>query len=96
MEGIQQEHIKGSKLVVVLGILSFVGCIFYALPGTVIAIMGILRFRKVKAIVDTNRPAYEEAYVNARVGLILCILGFIASIITLIWTISLFKDVWFK
>lgn len=96
MEQVQQERIKGSRTIIILGILSFAGCVFYALPGTVISLIGILKFRKVKALADTNKHVYEDAYVDARVGLTLCIIGFLTSIVTLIWTISLFKDIWFK
>ena len=91
-----QQPIKGAKGIIALGILSFVGCIFYALPGTIISVVGIMRFRKVKAIADSDRAVYENAYVDARVGLILCVMGLVTSIVTLIWTISLFKDIWFR
>lgn len=96
METSKQLPIKGAKTIILLGILSFVGCGLYALPGTIISLIGIAKFKKVKAIAINNPAIYENAWVNARVGLILCILGFIASIITLIWTISLFYPIWFK
>ena len=86
----ESQKIKGAKTIVLLGFLSFIGCGLYAVPGTIISIWGMIKFKQVKAIYQTDPELYKESWVDARAGLILCILGFILSIITLVWTLSLF------
>lgn len=86
----EQAKLKGAKQLILLGFLSFVGCALYALPGTIISVIGILKFKKIKAEAHTDLVKYESSWVDARVGLILCVMGLITSIVTLIWTIWLF------
>jgi hypothetical protein len=91
----EQEKIKGAKSIIYIGFLSFVGCVFYALPGTVIAIWGFRRFIKVRKVALTNQSKFEISWVDARVGLILCVLGLLTSIVTIVWSLSLFWPIWF-
>ncbi len=86
----ESQKIKGAKTIVLLGFLSFLGCGLYAVPGTIISIWGFYKFKQVKAVYLTNPEIYKDSWVDARAGLILCILGFILSIVTFVWTLSLF------
>lgn len=92
---IPQEKIKGAKTIVLIGFLSIFCCALYAVPGTIVAIIGILKYKKVKEVALSSPAKYQNSFVDAKAGLILCYLGFFLSIATLIWTIGLFYPTWF-
>lgn len=73
-----------STAVLVLGICSLVGCIFYGIPGLVCGIIAIVLHKKDKAIYDTNPAAYEFAFKNSKAGNICAIIGTIMSSIFLL------------
>lgn len=64
-----------STAVLVLGICSIVGCVFYGIPGLVCGIIALVLHRKNKRIFDTNPPAYDGAFKNSKAGYVCAIIG---------------------
>jgi hypothetical protein len=74
-----QKTIPNANAVLVLGIISIVGCILYGIPGLVCGIIALVLHKKVKATYLTNKPMYETSYKNAQAGYICAIIGTILS-----------------
>lgn len=70
-----QKQIPNAISVMVLGIISIVGCGFYGIPGLVCGIIALALHRKVKAIHDSDPAAYARSYRFARAGYICGIVG---------------------
>ncbi len=81
------KSIPNANAVLVLGIISIVGCIFYGLPGLVCGIIAMILFKKVKATYLTDKQAYEASYKNANAGYICAIIGTILSALFLLYLI---------
>lgn len=77
----QQKTIPNANAVLVLGIISIVGCILYGIPGLVCGIIALALFKKVKMTYLSNKPMYENSYRNANAGYICAIIGTIISAI---------------
>ena len=75
----QQRSIPNANAVLVLGIISIVGCILYGIPGLVCGIIALSMMKKVKATYLSNRPMYETSYKNANAGYVCAIIGTILS-----------------
>lgn len=74
-----QRTIPNANAVLVLGIISIVGCFLYGIPGLVCGIIALVMFKKVKATYLTNKPMYESSYKNANAGYVCAIIGTILS-----------------
>jgi len=74
-----QKSIPNANAVLVLGIISIVGCFLYGLPGLVCGIIALAMFKKVKATYLSNKPMYETSFKNANAGYICAIIGTILS-----------------
>lgn len=61
--------------VLVLGIVSIVGCIFYGVPGLVCGIIALVMHKKDKALYLTNPEKYENSFKNSRAGYVCAIIG---------------------
>ena len=81
------KSIPNANAVLVLGIISIVGCIFYGLPGLVCGIIALAMFKKVKATYLTDKQAYESSYKNANAGYICAIIGTILSALYFLFAI---------
>ena len=68
-------EIPNSIGVLVLGICSIVGCLFYAIPGLVCGIIALALFKGVKRVYLTNPAYYQNSYNNAQAGMICGIIG---------------------
>ena len=75
----QQKTIPNANAVLVLGIISIVGCVLYGIPGLVCGIIALSLFKKVKTTYLSNKPMYETSYKNANAGYICAIIGTILS-----------------
>ncbi|MFT5860851.1 MAG: hypothetical protein ACI865_002967 [Flavobacteriaceae bacterium] len=71
----QQVPIPNAVGVLVLGIISIVGCILYGVPGLICGIISLSLHRKVKEIYLSNPAKYESSYKNAKAGQICAIIG---------------------
>ncbi len=76
-----EKNLPYSTAVLVLGICSIVGCIFYGLPGLVCGIIALVLHGKNKRIFNENPPAYERSYKNSRAGYVCSIIGISLSAI---------------
>jgi hypothetical protein len=68
-------EITNSVAVLVLGICSIVGCLFYAVPGLVCGIIALALFGNVKRVYLSNPSFYSTSYKNAHAGMICAIIG---------------------
>ena len=87
----EQQKLPNSTLVLIMGILSIVGCCFYGLPGLIFGIVAIIFGRKDKKLYQSNPDEYSGID-NVNSGYILGIDGFIVCVIfivILLWSISL-------
>jgi uncharacterized membrane protein YbaN (DUF454 family) len=78
----EQQKLPNSTLVLVMGILSIVGCCFYGLPGLIFGIVAIIFGRKDKKLFQSNPDEYTGIG-NVNAGYIMGIIGVILSILYL-------------
>jgi len=84
-----QQKLPNSTAVLVLGILSIIGCCCYGIIGLVLAIVGIVLANKDTKLYQAN-PNQYTGFSNVNTGRILCIIGLILSVIYLIINIYIF------
>ena len=86
----QQKTIPNANAVLVLGIISIVGCIFAGIPGLVCGIIALVMYKKVKATYESDRPTYENSFKNAKAGFVCAIIGTILSALYFLYFIFAF------
>ena len=74
------KKLPNETAVLVLGILSILGCFCYAVPGLVMAIITLFLSKKDKSIYESDPKAYENSYKNSKAGRICAIIGLSTSI----------------
>ncbi len=67
--------LPNSTAVLVLGIISIVGCAIYGLPGLITGIISIVLYNKDKKIYDENPQHFEASFKNAKAGFICAVIG---------------------
>jgi hypothetical protein len=70
--------------VLVLGIISIVGCLFYGVPGLICGIIAMVMHRKDKTIWLSNPEKYDEAFKTSKAGYICAIIGLSLSALYII------------
>ncbi len=85
----EKQTLPNSTTILVLGILSIVGCCCYGLPGIILAIIAIIMAKKATTIYNENPEAYT-GFQNVKTGKILAIVGIVLSILYLIYVIFIF------
>lgn len=94
----RQQVLPNATAVLVLGILSIVGCFLYGLPGIVCGIIAIALHKKDKLQYESNPQAYENSFKNSRGGFICGIIGLSLSaaylLILLLALASVFRLGW--
>ena len=88
----QQEQLKNSTLILVLGILSIVTCCCYGVIGIILGIVTLVLAKKATEIYATN-PELYTGFQNVKIGRILAIIGLVLSIIyvlVMIWLVMTF------
>jgi hypothetical protein len=88
-----QMPVPNSTAVLVLGILSIVGCFCYSIPGLIMGIIGLVLAKKGNDVFRSNPSAYTlSSYNNLSAGKVCSIIGTILSaigfIIGLIYILS--------
>ena len=79
--------------VLVLGICSIVGCVFYAVPGLVCGIIALALFSNVKRVYLSNPAFYNTSYKNAQAGMICAIIGLsLSALFILIFVFALLAN----
>jgi hypothetical protein len=80
-DGATNGQLPNATAVLVLGIISIVGCIFYAIPGVVCGIIAIVLHKKDKQIYLTNPSLYDASYKNSKAGYVCGIIGLSLSLL---------------
>ncbi len=76
--------LPNATAVLVLGIISIVGCIFYGIPGIICGIIAHALHTKDKKMYFENPPKYEESFKTSRAGFICAVIGVSLSALFLI------------
>nr|WP_297309188.1 CCC motif membrane protein [uncultured Flavobacterium sp.] len=84
-----QQNLPNSTAVLVLGILSILGCCCYGIIGLILGIVGLVLSKKDLALYNTN-PSLYKGLSNLKTGKILCIIGIVLSIIAVIINIYVY------
>ena len=80
--------LPNATTVLVMGIISILGCCCYGIIGIVCGIIGLVLAKKDTALYQQNPAAYNN-YSNLNTGRILCIIGLVISSIAFISNIVL-------
>lgn len=82
----EQQKLPNATAVLILGILSILGCCFYAV-GIVFSIIALVMAKKDMALYALNPQLYDN-YSNLKTGRILAIIGLIINIIAVVTLIA--------
>ncbi|NQX86930.1 MAG: DUF4190 domain-containing protein [Flavobacteriaceae bacterium] len=88
----EQQKLRNSTLILVLGIVSIVTCCCYGIIGLIAGIVALVLANNTTAIYAQNPEIYSD-YQNVKIGKILAIIGIVLSVIYivfLIWIITVF------
>jgi multisubunit Na+/H+ antiporter MnhB subunit len=80
---IQRQELPNSTLILIIGILSIIGCCCYGVVGLVFGIIALLMAKKATNIYNEN-PEMYNGYQNVKTGKILAIIGITLSALVLI------------
>ncbi len=84
----QQVPLKNSTAVLVLGILSILGCCFYGLPGLVMGIIALVLASKDQATYNTDPMSFTQGSLkNLKAGKVCAIIGVILSALMTVYFI---------
>ena len=67
--------LPNATAVLVLGIISIVGCILYGVPGLICGIITLVLHKKDKALYLSNPEKYEDSYKTSRAGYVCGVVG---------------------
>ncbi|WP_298759897.1 CCC motif membrane protein [uncultured Psychroserpens sp.] len=87
-----QEQLQNATLILILGILSIIGCFCYGVLGIILAIVALILAQKATKTYAQN-PEMYLGYQNVKIGKILAIIGLVISVIYMclvIWLIVTF------
>ncbi len=82
-DGISKQ-LPNATTVLVLGILSIVGCLLYCLPGLVLGIIALVLHKKDKELYLSSPVAYQESYKTSNAGRICAVIGLSLSALFLV------------
>ncbi|MDG1660434.1 MAG: CCC motif membrane protein [Winogradskyella sp.] len=88
----EQKQLPNATIILIMGILSILGCCCYGAPGLIMGIIAIVLGVKATKIYKASPEVYTS-YGNVQAGKIMGIIGVVLSIlfiIYLIWLISYF------
>ncbi|KFF00455.1 membrane protein [Chryseobacterium formosense] len=83
-----QQKLPNATAVLVLGIVSIVGCCCYGILGVIAGIIGLVLYKKDNQLYQSNPTLYSD-YNNLNTGRILCIIGLVISVLYLILNVVL-------
>ncbi len=69
------QTLPNATAVLVLGIISIVGCLFYGVPGLICGIIALVLHKKNKEVYATNPAKYDASWKNAKAGYVCAIIG---------------------
>ncbi|MDT8308367.1 MAG: CCC motif membrane protein [Bacteroidales bacterium] len=83
-----QQNLPNSTGVLVLGILSIVGCFCYGIVGLILGIIALIMSSQAKRVYDANPKAYlPSSYNNLKAGNICAIIGVVLSALYIVFVI---------
>lgn len=88
----EKQQLPNATLILVMGILSIIGCCCYGLPGLIFGIVAVVLAGKATKIYK-EAPENYSGFGNVNAGKIMGIIGIVLSVlmvIYLIWIISYF------
>ncbi|WP_053992643.1 CCC motif membrane protein [Mangrovimonas sp. TPBH4] len=88
----EKQTLPNSTLILVMGILSILGCCFYGVPGLICGIVAIVLGSKATKLYQ-SAPEDYLGYGNVKAGKIMGIIGVVLSLIYLLfflWALSYF------
>lgn len=88
----EKQQIPNGTLVLVMGILSIVGCCCYGLPGVIFGIVAVVLGNKATKVY-MEAPEDYSGYGNVKAGKIMGIIGIVLSILMVlfyVWMIATF------
>jgi len=81
-----QQQLPNATAVLVLGIVSIVGCCCYGIPGLIAGIIALFLYSKDSKLYMANPTEYSN-YSNLNTGRILAIIGIILSVLFIIYIV---------
>ncbi|WP_027379721.1 CCC motif membrane protein [Chryseobacterium daeguense] len=87
-----QQKLPNATAVLVLGIVSIVGCCCYGLPGLIAGIIALVLAKKDNALYKQNPTMYSN-YGQLNAGRIMAIIGIVLSVLYVIYVIVLISTV---
>ena len=87
----EKQRLPNDTLILVMGILSIIGCCCYGLPGTIFGIVAVILGSKATKLYKAEPEKYD-GYGNVQAGKIMGIIGIVLSllfVIYLIWVVSI-------
>lgn len=92
-----QSPLKNATAVLVLGILSIIGCCLYGIPGLIMGIIALVLAGKDLKLYNANPDAYTSgSYSNLKAGRVCAIIGVILSSIYFIFFAILIATIGFE
>ena len=85
----EKQTLPNSTAILVLGILSILGCCCYGIPGIILGIIAIFMAKKATAAYNEN-PELYTGFQNVKTGKILAIIGLVLSVLYLAYVVFLF------
>ncbi len=85
----EKQTLPNSTTILVLGILSILGCCCYGIPGIILGIIAIIMAKKATAVYNEN-PELYTGFQNVKTGKILAIIGLALSVLYLAYFVFLF------
>lgn len=83
--------LPNATAVLVLGIISIIGCLFYGIPGLICGIIALALHTKDKKMFESNPVLYGDSFKNSRAGFVCAIIGVSLSslfLITMIFAVA--------
>ncbi len=88
----EKEKLPNSTLILILGIVSIVGCCCYGIPGLISGIIAVILANKATKVYQLAPENYSD-YGNVKAGKIMGIIGIVMSILCvllLLWALVTF------
>lgn len=82
--------LPNSTAVLVLGILSILGCFCYGIVGLILGIVALVLHKKDKELYLSNPTVYENSFKNSRAGYICAIIGLILGALYFLFFVGIF------
>jgi hypothetical protein len=82
--------LPNATAVLVLGIISIVGCFLYAIPGIICGIVALSLHKKDKSIYLSNEEKYDAAFKTSKAGYVCAIVGVSLSALYMLGLIIVF------